>query len=119
MVIENLREKLKKQPDEFRYILRVLPIEKVVFTNLEEIKNIMTELSSKISTNDKFRVTVEKRHTELSKKEIIEAVADIIESKVDLKKPDKIVLIEVLGGITGISVIRPNDIFSVNKEKKG
>ena len=50
-------------------------------------------------------------------REIIEEVATEIDRKVNLKKPDKILLIEILGALTGISLIGPNDIIAVTKEK--
>lgn len=115
--VEELRCLLEKQPEEFRHTLRVIPIEAVVKTKVEEIREACLKLSKKIGKNESFRVTVEKRYTSLSAKEIIESVAENINRKVDLQKPDKIVLIEVLGAITGISVITPKDILSVNKEK--
>lgn len=115
--IEKLRKILRERPYEFRYTLRILPIEKVVRTDLGEIQRVATELSSKIGENETFRVTVEKRFTETPTLEIIEAAAANIERKVDLDKPDKILLIEVIGGLTGISVIKPDDIISVMKEK--
>jgi len=115
--VEKLRKILRERPYEFRYTLRVIPIEKVVRTGLGEIQRTATELSSKISENETFRVTVEKRFTETSTRDIIEAVAANIERKVDLNKPDKILLIEVVGGLTGISVIKPDDILAVIKEK--
>ena len=115
--IENFRKILRERPYEFRYTLRILPIEKVVRTDLGEIQRVATELSSKIGENETFRVTVEKRFTETPTRDIIEAAAAKIERKVDLNKPDKILLIEVIGGLTGISVIKPDDILYVMKEK--
>lgn len=116
-VIEKLREILRERPYEFRYTLRIIPIEKVVQTDLGEIQRVATELSSKIEENETFRVTLEKRFTATPSRNIIEEVAANIERKVDLSKPDKILLIEVIGGMTGISVIKPNDLLSVMKEK--
>jgi tRNA acetyltransferase TAN1 len=116
-VIEGLRSLLEEQPEELRYTLRVIPIEEVVKTEVEEIREACLKLSAKIGKNESFRVTVEKRYTSLSAKKIIELVAEDIDRKVDLQTPDKIVLIEILGAITGISVITPKDILSVNKEK--
>ncbi|MEM3577871.1 MAG: THUMP domain-containing protein [Candidatus Bathyarchaeia archaeon] len=115
--VEKLRKILHERPYEFRYTLRVIPIEKVVRTDLGEIQRTATELSSKIGENETFRVTVEKRFTETSTRDIIEATAANIERKVDLNKPDKILLVEVVGGLTGISVIKPDDILAVIKEK--
>ncbi|MGC9345317.1 MAG: THUMP domain-containing protein [Candidatus Bathyarchaeales archaeon] len=116
-VIEKFRKILRERPYEFRYTLRLIPIEKVVRTDLGEIQRVATELSSKIGENETFRVTVEKRFTETSTRDIIEAAAANIERKVDLNKPDKILLIEVIGGLTGISVIKPDDVLSVLREK--
>lgn len=116
-VIEKFREILHERPYEFRYTLRIIPIEKVVRTDLGEIQRAATDLSSKIGENETFRVTVEKRFTEASTQDIVEAAAENVERKVDLNKPDKILLIEVVGGFTGISVIKPDDILSVMKEK--
>lgn len=116
-VIKKFREILRERPYEFRYSLRIIPIEKVVKTRLEEIAKTAEELAPKIGENETFRVTVEKRFTEISTKDVIEAAASKIERKVNLEKPDKILLIEIVGGLTGISVIKPEDIISVSKEK--
>lgn len=116
-VVEKFRQILHERPYEFRYTLRVIPIERVIRTNLAEIQRVATELSAKIGKNETFRVTVEKRFTETSTRDIIEAAAANIERNVDLNKPDKILLIEVIGGLTGISVINPDDILSTVREK--
>ena len=116
-VIAKFREILKERPYEFRYSLRIIPIEKVIRTDLNEISRIATELASKIGKNESFRVTVEKRFTKTSSRDIIEAAASNIDRKVNLTNPDKILLIEVIGGLTGISIIKPDDILSTTKEK--
>jgi tRNA acetyltransferase TAN1 len=116
-VIEKFRDMLKQRPWEFRYTFRVIPIEKVVRTELEDIERTVTELASKIDENESFRVTVEKRFTQISTKDVIETAAANIERKVDLENPDKIVLVEIVGKFTGISIVKPNELFSVMKEK--
>ncbi|MCS7114002.1 MAG: THUMP domain-containing protein [Nitrososphaerota archaeon] len=116
-VIEKFRLILRERPYEFRYMLRVIPIEKVVRTDLGEIQRTAAALGAKIERNEAFRITVEKRYTEISTKDIIEAAASVIDRKVDLNNPDKILLIEVIGGLTGISLVKPCDILSVIKEK--
>jgi len=115
--IEKLRAILKERPYEFRYTFRVIPVEKVVHTDLQEIRRTVADLSSKIGEKETFRVTVEKRFTTTQTKDIIEAAAAVVERRVDLESPDKIVLIEVVGGRTGVSVVKPEDIFSTVKEK--
>ena len=116
-VIARLRELLRARPYEIRYALRIVPIERVVSTDLAEIKKVSEELATKIGENETFRVTVEKRFTSLHSKEIIEAAASNIKRKANLENPDRILIIEVLGGLTGISLLRTEDILSVLKEK--
>jgi tRNA acetyltransferase TAN1 len=116
-VIEKLRTILTERPYELRYALRIVPIQKVVPTDLAEIKKAVEELAAKMGENQTFRVTVEKRFTELHSKDIIEAAVGDIKQKVDLKNPEWIVQIEVVGALTGVSLLHPNDILGVVKEK--
>jgi tRNA acetyltransferase TAN1 len=115
--IEGLHKILRERPYEFRFMLRIIPIEKLVRTDLGEIQRAVTELSSKIGEDETFRVTVEKRFSQIHTRDIIEVAAANIEQKVNLKNPDKIVLIEVVGGLTGVSVVKPQEILTVIKEK--
>jgi len=116
-VIEKFRKILQERPYEFRYALRIIPVEKVVRTDLDEIKRAAMELAAKIGENETFRVTVEKRFTSVHSLDFIEAAAAGIQRKADLENPNKILLIEIIGGLAGISVIKPNGILTVVKEK--
>jgi tRNA acetyltransferase TAN1 len=115
--VEKLKALLAERPEEFRYVLKVIPIHEVVPANLEEIAAASRKLASKIGAEEKFKVEVEKRYTSLHRAEIIEAVAREVNRKVDLKHPDKVLLIEVLGSKAGVSLLKPSDILSVAKEK--
>ena len=116
-IIEKLREIIHEYPYKVRYALRFIPIQKVIKTSLDEVKKISLDLGKSIPEKNTFKVTVEKRFTSLHSKDFIEAAASKIDRKVDLIKPDNILLIEVLGPLTGISLIKPNDILAVIKEK--
>jgi tRNA acetyltransferase TAN1 len=117
VAVEKLRGLLGERPYEFRFALRIIPIERLVPTGLEEIKQASLELAKRIGENETYRVTVEKRFTTLHSAEIITAVATDIQQKADLENPNKILLIEVLGGVTGLSLVKPHEIISVLKEK--
>ena len=116
-VVGKFRNILTERPYEFRYALRIVPIQIVVQTDLSEIKKSAQEMASKIGENQSFRVTVEKRFTELHSKDIIEAAVGDLNRRVDLKNPDWILQIEVLGRLTGISLLKPSDVLAVVKEK--
>ncbi len=116
--IEKFKVLLQERPYEFRYALRIIPVEKVVRTGIEEVKAAASELAAaKLDEADTFRVTVEKRFTSIHGRDFIEAVATDIKNKVKLDNPDKVILIEVLGGYAGISLIKPSEVISVLKEK--
>ena len=116
-VIEKFRSILQEHPYEFRYALRIIPIERTVPTDLDEVKRVASELAADIGEKETFRVTVEKRFTSIHSQDFIEAVATGIDRKVDLKNPDKVLLIEVVGGVSGISLIKPSEVLAVTKEK--
>jgi tRNA acetyltransferase TAN1 len=115
--VEKFRTLLAEKPYEFRYSLRIIPVEKVVHTELEEIKKAALELAMKMAETETFRVTVEKRFTGIHSHDIIEAVASNVKNKVNLESPDRVLLIEVLGAYSGVSLLKPSDLLSVQKAK--
>ena len=115
--VEKFRALLAEKPYEFRYSLRIIPIQKVVHTELEEIKTAALELTAKMAETETFRITVEKRFTNIHSHEIIEANATNVKNKVNLDNPNKVLLIEVIGGYTGVSLLKPSSLVSVLKEK--
>jgi tRNA acetyltransferase TAN1 len=117
VVIEKFHAILIERPYEFRYSLRILPIERVVPTSLDAIKAAALELAQRIGEDQSFRVTVEKRFTTLHSRDIVMAAAGDIKRRVDLKNPDLTLLIEVLGKLTGVSLLKPSEILAVVKEK--
>lgn len=121
-LIPKFKELLIEEPWQFRYILRVIPIERTLSTNLKNIEREVEALSmEKISINDSFRISVEKRHTSTKSKDIIPAIANKFRNKVSLENPDWIILIEIIGNKTGISVLKEGDIFNsiIEKRKTG
>ena len=116
--IRALRTLFKERPWEFKYTLKLVPIQRVVPAQISEIMNAALEVSKGINLKEKFRITIEKRHTSLSSKQIIDSVAEKIHRNVDLDAPDKILLIEIIGELVGLSLITPNDIMSVEREKR-
>ena len=119
LVVDKLKELVASEPWQVRHVLRVLPIEVVVPTDIDSIKGATKELASRIGSDDTFRITVEKRHSPLASMDVINAIAGRIGSKVDLEDPDWVVLVEIIGVQTGISVIEPDQIFSSVVEKRG
>jgi tRNA acetyltransferase TAN1 len=117
-LIDSLRRLVKKEPWQVRYILRLIPVELMVRTNLEDLTNSVKSLVPKMHPQDTFRITMERRHTTLKPDDIIATLASIIDNKVQLKNPDWIVLVEIIGAFTGLSILRPDQIFRSVIEKR-
>ena len=117
-IIDWVRNKIVEEPWLIRYCLRIIPIQSITETNIDKIKQNVIKLKDSIQKNDSYRITVEKRNTSISTNEIITEVAKIFPNKVSLNKPDLIVLIEILGDKTGISILKDSELFSLDKSKR-
>lgn len=106
------------EPWSVRYPLRIIPIMKNTETKIEKILEEIPRLTNKINKNETYRISIEKRNSEISSQELISEIAKCIKNKVSLENPDKVILVELLGNITGISIIKPNEIFSIEKVKR-
>ena len=117
-VVKKMKEMLLDQPWSIRYCLRIIPIQKVIETKIEVIEMAISNISNQILDGETYRILIEKRNSEISSKEIITKIAHEIKNKVSLDFPDKIILIEILGGMTGISILKEVDILSIEKTKR-
>jgi len=118
-LLKFLAEYVKSEPFRIRHILRVIPVDIVVDTKLDEIADAVKRLSSHIARGETFRITIEARDSPYTNKELIEALAELIDRKVDLESPKKVVLIQVFGEYTGVSILAPGEILSIVKLKRG
>ena len=117
-VVRKIKEMVLDEPWSIRYCLRIIPIQRVVETSTEEIEKTISSMSSQIEENESYRILIEKRNSDISSKQIITKIANGIKNKVSLDFPDKIILIEVLGIVTGISILKKSDILSLEKTKR-
>src|SRR5262245_26977201 len=86
--------------------------------NKDEIVSAVIEQLPTIREGETFRVTVEKRRNAIASREIIDSIATRVPRKVELEHPSKIVMIEIIGDLAGVSVLRPTSVFGVEKEKR-
>ncbi len=117
--ISFLREYVRAEPFRVHSILRLIPIDTVVDTKLDQIKSAAKQLSDSIGENETFRITVEARDSPYPTKQLIDAIADVVDRKVNLDSPDKILLLEVLGEYAAVSLLTPDDLVSIVKLKRG
>jgi tRNA acetyltransferase TAN1 len=109
---------IELEPWKIRSVLRVVPVDGPVETDLEKIVEAVEPMLTRISENESFRITIEKRNSNLQRNDIINSIASKISRKVDLINPDWIVQIEIIGAETYVSVVHPNQILSITKAKR-
>ena len=117
-IIDWVKDKVVEEPWFIRYCLRIIPIQSITETEMSKITENVIKLKDVMQQNDSYRITIEKRNTDMSSTEIITEIADIFPNKVSLNQPDWIVLIEILGDKTGISILKDTEIFSLDKAKR-
>ena len=117
-IIDYVKNKMIEEPWLIRYCLRIIPIQMITETEIDKIKQNVIKLKDTIQKNDSYRITIEKRNTSISSIEIITEIAKIFPNKVSLDMPDRVVLIEIFGNKTGMSILKNDGMFSLDKAKR-
>ncbi|UCE15740.1 MAG: THUMP domain-containing protein [Candidatus Bathyarchaeota archaeon] len=116
VVIRELRTLFDKGPSIIQQTLKWVPVDLWTYADMDSMKEAVTELKNKIQVGERWRMTVERRrYTRYHKIDIVRELAELIDEKVDLENPDKILRIDIIGKYAGISVLTPKDVFSVEK----
>jgi tRNA acetyltransferase TAN1 len=114
-LVRKIRPRVEEDPWDLRFMLKLVPVQKSVQADIEKIKEAVGELSGAIPAESSFKISVNKRGSDLRTAEIIKEAASKVVRKVDLDRPDRIVQIEIIDDVAGISVLREDEILSVTK----
>jgi len=117
LIISEIKKIILDEPWRMRYCHRFIPIRNTV-SGFENIVESVRDQIKIMKDADTYRITIEKRGSDISSKELINAIADIIPNKVSLEHYDWNVMIQIMGGITGISILKEEDIVSTLKFKR-
>ena len=131
LVPRAVRRALEDEPWTVRHLYRVIPLQRWIPADADGIVEAASGMAAAgIGAGESYRITVEKRGTQLSAREIVSRTADAIASaaaaagpaaqapRVSLESPDRIVLVEIFGPRAGVSVISPADLLSAEREKR-
>ncbi len=113
-----IKEKFLDEPWSVRYCLRIIPIQIETESKIESIVEEISKLSGQINEDEAYRISIEKRNSDISSQELITKIASKFKNKVSLEYPDKIILVEILGNKAGMSVLKKSDILSIEKTKR-
>jgi tRNA acetyltransferase TAN1 len=120
-ITRKLTQLCREEPGDFLNSYNYIPIDIWTSSEFEEMEESVKKLAEGIKEDETWRMTVNKRfYNKYHTREIIEGLAKHISGGgVDLKNPQKIIQVEIIGKQAGISLLEPSDIFSVSKVKSG
>ena len=117
---KGLRALYERDPLVFNDTCTWLPVDLWVSAEVETMRQAIDRLRDRIGPGETWRMTLERRrYTRHHQLELIRLLAEPVTAKVDLVHPDKILRVDVLGGYAAISVLTPNDVFSVARPGGG
>jgi predicted phosphoribosyltransferase/tRNA(Ser,Leu) C12 N-acetylase TAN1 len=116
-VVRRLRALCDRRPRAFHYTLKWVPVDRWARAELPAMKAAVAQLRQKIGPNETWRMTFERRTatTGLDPSWLIRSLAELIDAKVDLSHPDKVVLAQLFDKWVAFSIVAPNEVFSVVK----
>ncbi len=95
--------------------MKIIPIQYRISTSIDELNQIASIFNDTIKQDETWRINLRRRHSQLSREEIIGAVAEkITVGKVMLEDPDYYICIETLGKWTYLSISNKPE-FSISK----
>ena len=114
-VIQQCRALFRNQTEPFNFAVKWVPVDNWCATDLTAIKQIIdTEVAPRIAPGQTWAMRVHKRRWQrYHTTEIVRALATDIDRPVNLSHPDWIVWVDVIGDQTTVSLLRPEEIFSV------
>jgi len=117
-VIHKIKKIIENDSNFFQFILKIVPIDYVCETNIKVIKELVDKYYRiYINEDQSFKIDLMRRKNELVERDlVIESIAKIIINKVNLDNPDKIIRIEILGNVTGISFLNPDDLIRISNK---
>jgi tRNA acetyltransferase TAN1 len=118
-VVAELRALCVRSPGRFRFTWRWVPVDLWTDADLESMKQGVARLRGKIQPGETWRLTLEKRTSAgVAARETIVALAALIDARVDLSHPDRILLVAVFADRVALAVLAPSEVFSVVKARE-
>jgi tRNA acetyltransferase TAN1 len=115
-VVQGLTVLFRGDPSRFQYTFKWVPVDLWTDSNIDSLKAAVEKVRDKIGKGERWRITLEKRRYTLHHRiDIIRALAELIDERVDLTNPDKILRIDIIGRFAGVSVLSPDEVFSATR----
>ena len=115
-IVKKLAALSKKDQEIFGKTHRYIPVDKWVSSKVPDMQKAIKSLVPKIGENEKWKMDLEKRHYhKLDYQELIVKLTEVVDRrKIDLKKPKKIIKVEIIGTHAGISLLESGEFLAVS-----
>jgi tRNA(Ser,Leu) C12 N-acetylase TAN1 len=115
-IVSALHSEFQETPEMLVHTYHWVPIDVWVEANEDAMIDTVKDLAEGIGENDKWMMHVHKRHHPKHSEELmLTLTGPISKGKVDLKRPEKIIAVEVLGGMAGLSLLAKDQLINVNR----
>lgn len=114
-VIQQCRELYHEGKSRLDFAVKWVPVDYWCWTDLDSIKQVIDQkVLPRLQPDETWAMQVNKRRWQTYHTlDIVTTLAADIDRKVDLSHPDKIVWVDVIGNETAVSVLKPDEVFSV------
>ncbi len=115
-VVKKLKAFSKKNKELFGKTHRYIPVDKWVSSKVPDMQKAVKSMVPKIGKTEKWKMDLEKRYYDkLDYNDLIIKLTDIVDrEKIDLKKPKKIIKVEIIGTSAGVSLLEPGELLAIN-----
>ena len=119
-LVRSLVDIFQVSPDRFEYTFNWIPIDKWISSDIKVMEEEMKKLNNEIDPKESWKIDVVKRKYEMRTPDLIMKLTEHIDKpKVDLKNPQKIIRVEIIGERAGISLLDAEEVLNIQKMKDG
>ncbi len=112
-VVKNL-SKLKSKKGMFEHTFHWVPIDKWTTSNIKAMQKEIKKLQKGIKKTEKWKMDLHKRHFDMPSTELIIRLTEVVDKpKVDLKNPQKIIEVQIMGKKAGLALLNKDEILSL------
>src|SRR3989338_4261868 len=117
--VKSLLKLCSKKPEFFEKTFHWVPIDKWCKSTVKEMQSVVKKLEKEIRKTDKWKMELNKRHYD--KGDTVELILKLTEAvskpNVDLKNPQKIIKVEIIGNKAGIALLKADELLNTQKAK--
>ncbi len=120
LLTKELRDTVEENPEKCRYTFHWIPIEKWCKSDISDISREMKKMNERMSDSDSWKLDLGRRPHDPKQRTsslVMQLTQNIDRPKVDLKNPQKIVKVEIIGDRAGIALLDSSELLDIPRIK--